>query len=103
MGTARNGIAPDARILPCRTTTFFDADIVRFYDDLIQRAHSGETIVVTNSFGIKTGQSPEPGDNDLRNVLIEAEEAGIHIFFSAGNNHELTGADHRACSPNSIW
>ncbi len=103
MGTARNGIAPEAHILPCRTTTFFDADIVRFYDELIERARNGETIVVTNSFGIKSGTAPPRGDDDLKNVLMEAEAAGIHIFFSAGNNHELTGAAHNACGPNSIW
>jgi hypothetical protein len=103
MGTARDGIAPEAHILPCRTTTFFDSDIVRFYDNLIERAANGETIVVTNSFGIKTGSPPPLIDHDLIDVLMKAEDAGIHIFFSAGNNHEATGASHSDCKPNSIW
>jgi serine protease AprX len=42
-------------------------------------------------------------DRDLIDVLMKAEAAGIHIFFSAGNNHEETGAAHDACTPNSIW
>jgi chitosanase len=103
MGTAREGIAPEARILPCRTTTFYDSDIVRFYDALIQRAQDGEIVVATNSFGLKTASEPPLIDRDLIDVLMKADEAGVHIFFSAGNNHELTGAAHHACAPNTIW
>lgn len=103
MGTARDGVAPESLILPCRTTSFYDSDIVRFYDILIQRAVNGEIIVVTNSFGIKTGTPPPLIDRDLIEVLMKAEDVGIHIFFSAGNNHEATGASHSDCQPNSIW
>lgn len=104
IGFARYGIAPEAHLLPCRAPNFYDSEIVDFYDKLIERAKNGETIVATNSFGLVTGSVPPPSeDNDLRDALIEAESVGIHIFFSAGNNHEMTGAPHGACGPNSIW
>lgn len=101
-GTARNGVAPDAGILPCRTS-FYDSEIIYLYNRLIERAQSREIIVASNSFGTKVGDPPPIIDRQLIDKLREAEAAGIHIFFSAGNNHELTGSAHSSCAPNSIW
>jgi hypothetical protein len=69
MGTARNGIAPDASVLPCRATQFYDSEVVYFYGQLINRARNGETIVVTNSFGLNVGEAPPLVDRELIDKL----------------------------------
>ena len=102
-GGVFDGIAPDARLIACKTR-FFDSELTAIYDFLITRAQQGEVIVATNSFGRRTGTPPPaPADGDFIDALDEAIAGGIHVFFSAGNNHELAGGDPAACAPNSVW
>jgi len=103
-GGAFNGVAPNAGIIACKTH-FFDTELVAVYDYLIDLAtNQGMTIVATNSFGIQTGKPPPPPPNtDFVDALKEAIAAGIHIFFSAGNYHDLAGGRPDGCDPTSIW
>lgn len=102
-GGAFDGIAPDASLMACRTH-FYDSELTAIYDALIDRANNGEIIVATNSFGLKVGSPPsENPDNDFPNALDDAINAGVHLFFSAGNNHQRAGGTEKACDPNSIW
>jgi serine protease AprX len=102
-GGVFDGVAPDAQIIACKTY-FYDSELAAIYDFLTDRARGGETIVATNSFGRKTGTPPpRPQDSDFIAALDEAIGAGIHVFFSAGNNHARAGGDPDACHPNSVW
>lgn len=102
-GGVFNGIAPDAKLIACKTR-FFDSELAAIYDFLIARAERGEVIVATNSFGRKTGSPPVPPENsDFIDALDEAIAAGIRVFFSAGNNHERANGHPAACTPNSVW
>jgi serine protease AprX len=102
-GGAFDGIAPDAKLIACKTR-FFDSELAAIYDFLITRAEQGEVIVATNSFGINIGTPPPPPeDSDFIEALDEAVAAGIRVFFSAGNNHERAGGAPAACAPNSVW
>ena len=98
-----DGVAPDAKIIACKTR-FFDTELGAIYDFLINRAEQGEMIVATNSFGRKTGTAPTPpSDSDFIAALDDAIGVGIHVFFSAGNNHQRAQGDPAQCEPNSIW
>ena len=102
-GGAFDGIAPDAKLIACKTR-FFDSELAAIYDFLITRAEAGEVIVATNSFGRNIGTPPSPPDNsDFIDALDDAIAAGIRVFFSAGNNHERAGGGPAACTPNSVW
>jgi serine protease AprX len=98
-----DGVAPGVGILSCKTG-FYDTEITAIYDYLMERAGQAGRIVATNSFGLATGEPPpEPEDTDVPGALKEAAEAGIAIFFSAGNYHGMAGGAPDAPHPNSIW
>jgi serine protease AprX len=99
-----DGVAPDAGLISCRTR-FFDSELATIYDYLIDRVEQDEMlVVVTNSFGIRTGSPPPPPeDSDFVPALEEAIGKGIKVFFSAGNNHVLVKGKPDECHPNSIW
>ena len=85
------GVAPGANLMACRTH-FWDSELTMIYDILTTRAEAGEIIVTTNSFGNRTGTPPDKDDTlDLPAALSDAAAAGVHIFFSAGNNHQAAG------------
>jgi len=98
-----NGIAPDAGIIACKTY-FYATELTAIYDYLTGLANQGMTIIATNSYGMQTGTPPSPpADPDFLNALMDAVAAGVHIFFSAGNYHDLAGGDPDECNPTSIW
>lgn len=103
-GGVFDGVAPAAGVIACRTR-FFDTELADIYDQLTARAvNEGTTVVASNSFGIRTGSPPpRPEDSDFLPALDEAIRAGVRVFFSAGNYHEMAGGAHGACSPTSIW
>jgi len=83
---------------------FYDTELTAVYDYLAGLARDGSTIVASNSFGVKTGTPPpDPADLDFLNAMQDAIKAGVLVFFSAGNNHELAGGAPTACHPTSIW
>lgn len=99
------GVAPRARLVSCKTD-FWVSEIVAIYDYLIDlRGREALVVVASNSYGQKTGTPPlDPPNQDIfEEALRDAVDAGIHLFFSAGNNHERTGGDPAQCSPTSIW
>lgn len=97
------GVAPDARIMSCKTR-FYDGELGLIYDTLTDRANEGEIIVASNSFGRRTGASPQPpSQSDFLPALGDAIAAGVFVAFSAGNNHALAGGQPTACNPTSIW
>jgi serine protease AprX len=99
-----DGVAPDARLVACRTN-FFDSQLADVYDYLRDRVvQNGWNVVATNSFGIPSGSAPPPPpDSDFIPALDAAIDAGVKVFFSAGNYHELVGGKADGCSPTSIW
>jgi serine protease AprX len=102
-GGSFDGVAPDAKIIACKTR-FFELELAAIYDMLTDRVNQGEVIVATISFGRKVGAPPPvPGNNKFIDALDDAIAAGVHVFFSAGNNHKLAGGAPDACNPNSIW
>lgn len=102
-GGRYTGIAPEAKIMSCRTR-FFDSELGAIYDELTDRARAGEIIVASNSFGQRTGTAPQPPqDSDFLPALDDALAAGVTVVFSAGNNHQFAGGSPAACQPNSIW
>lgn len=103
-GGSFDGVAPEAGLISCRTR-FFDTELTTIYDYLIGLVQTkGLTLVATNSFGIQTGAPPpEPTHGDFEAALDDAIAAGIHVFFSAGNYHDLAGGDPARCHPSSIW
>ena len=103
-GGAFRGVAPDARLIACRTW-FYSSELADIYDTLADRAAAGEVIVASNSFGIPEGKPPEePEDHDLfKDALTGAIEAGVRVVFSAGNYHDLAGGVPDACGPNTVW
>ena len=102
-GGAFDGVAPDAKLVSCRTH-FYDSELTSIYDFLTDMKNAGHTVVASNSFGLKTGQPPESDqDSDFLPALDAAILAGVHVFFSAGNNHGLSGGRPERCDPNSIW
>jgi serine protease AprX len=89
--------------MACRTT-FGEVELSAIYDELLLRRRAGEVIVATNSFGRNVGKPPKPGSENLFiAALDEAIAAGVHVFFSGGNNHQKAGGKPDACSPNSVW
>lgn len=103
-GGAFDGVAPDAGLIACKTH-FYDSELASAYDYLIDRTErDGLRIVVTNSFGRRTGDPPPiPTDSDFLPALDEAIQKGIYVFFSAGNNHHLANGLPNECQPNTIW
>jgi len=103
-GGSFDGVAPEAGLIACRTR-FFDTELTTIYDYLIGLVQiDGLAVVATNSFGIATGTPPsDPANSDFQSALDDAIAAGIHVFFSAGNYHDLAGGDPSECQPTSIW
>lgn len=102
-GGTRNGIAPDAQLIACKTY-FYDSELTAAYDYLTALAKAGSVIVASNSFGIKTGTPPPPpAATDVGDALRDALDAGIIAVFSAGNYHDLTTGQANGCAPTSIW
>ena len=103
-GGAFDGVAPDAGLIACRTR-FFESELADAYDYLTSLAtRQGWKIIVSNSFGHKTGTPPVPSPAGLFvQALDDALAAGIIAVFSAGNYHHLTGGHPDDCSPTSIW
>jgi serine protease AprX len=99
-----DGVAPDATVLPCRTS-FVDGELTVIYEFLTDLMVDGSPpIVVNNSFGIRSGTPPVVAINDdFPDALDEAISAGVIVCFSAGNYHVDVGGDPSDCSPNSIW
>lgn len=103
-GGAFDGVAPGATIMACRTPKFYETELADIYDDLADLAESGEIVVASNSFGIRTGEPPPlPEDNEFVKALTRAIRAGVYVFFSAGNYHSLAGGADDGHDPNSIW
>ena len=102
-GGAFNGIAPEASLIACRTG-LYDSELTNAFDYLSDlKKKKGLTIVATNSYGISTGTAPPPNDGTFSNAVNDAIANGIHVLFSAGNNHALAGGGPNDCGPNSIW
>ena len=104
-GGAFSGVAPGAEIIACRTR-LYDSELTAIYDYLSNlRNQEGLTIVTTNSYGRKVGTPPSPPGpgSTFPDALGDAINDGIHVFFSAGNNHDLAGGNPADCTPNSIW
>jgi len=99
-----SGVAPGATIMACKTR-FYDSELTAIYDQLADLAQDENNIVIaTNSFGLKTGTAPPPpADADFPQALDDAIAAGVFVFFSAGNYHELAGGAASGHTPNSIW
>lgn len=104
IGSRYRGVAPDAKLVACQTR-FFDSELGAIYDYLTSLAATIDgPLVATNSFGLKTGSPPpDPGQLDFIDAMEDALDAGIFVFFSAGNNHQSAGGLTSACDPNSIW
>jgi serine protease AprX len=98
------GVAPDAGIIACRTR-FFDSELTAIYDHLIALVEADKSLrlITTNSFGRRCGLPPPPVEGDFPAALEEAIAAGIAVFFSAGNNHDLAGGRPADCHPSTIW
>jgi serine protease AprX len=102
-GGSFDGVAPDASLISCRTH-LFDSELASIYDFLGERAASGEPLIASNSFGVKSAEPPDVlPDDDFPSALADAVENGLLVCFSAGNYHELVGGAGAACEPNSIW
>jgi len=106
-GGVFDGIAPQARILPCRFPRFLDGQLTPLFEEtLLQRVESGEKLVVTCSFGWKTGTPPSDRAiqwTQLPEAIEALVDAGAIVVFSGGNNHGYTGAGPHAAAPNTIW
>jgi serine protease AprX len=98
------GVAPEARLYPCRTT-FTDSELTTLYDHLVEIAGSEQRpIVVCNSWGFDQGDPPTLStDDDFPDALSDAVAAGLLVVFSAGNNHRRAGGDSAECEPTSVW
>jgi len=97
------GVAPGARIMPCRTR-FFEAELIQIFLGLARAAAHGERIVASCSFGLRTGSPPpDPADRPLEEAMEKALQNQVVICFSAGNNHQLAGGGGGECHPNTIW
>lgn len=100
-----DGVAPAADLIACKTH-FFDSELTAIYDYLIAQVEDDPALrlVITNSFGIKTGLPPAvaPG-SDFPDALDEVLGLGVTVCFSAGNNHERVGGGASDCHPTSIW
>lgn len=102
-GGAIDGVAPKASVLPCRTN-FYEVELSSIYDSLTGLRAAGRVVVASNSFGLRTGQPPQPEPENLFiEALNDAVAAGVHVFFSAGNYHDDAGGEPDQCGPNSIW
>ena len=103
-GGAFDGVAPEAGLIACKTR-FFETELADAYDYLTSLAtQNGWKIVISNSFGVKTGTPPAPSPAGLFvQALDDALAAGIIAVFSAGNYHQLTGGHPDECAPTSIW
>ncbi len=99
-----DGVAPAAGLISCRTA-FYDSELTSIYDYLTQlAADSGRRVVVSNSFGTRTGTPPTlPPGSDFPDALDDAVAAGLVVCFSAGNYHLDAGGKASDCSPTSIW
>ena len=100
-----NGIAPNASLISCRTH-FYDSELTLIFDFLSDlRTEKDMPVVATNSYGRMIGTAPSPpGPGDtFPEALDNAIDNGVHVFFSAGNNHHRTEGDSADCAPNSIW
>lgn len=106
-----SGVAPRSPLMACRSAEvvsgkvkLVDSDLAMIYERLIEMARQGKTLVVNNSFGIRTGTPPTGmAGLDFPLALDAAIKAGVHVVFSAGNYHTLAGGVSGACTPNSIW
>ncbi len=98
------GIAPDAKLIACKTR-FFDSELGAIYDFLTTVAQDlNGPLVASNSFGRRTGTAPQPPtQSDFIDAMNDAIAAGVIVFFSAGNNHQLAGGAPDRCDPNSVW
>lgn len=102
-GGVFDGVAPEATVMACRTH-FYDTELAAIYDALTALAREGNLVVASNSFGLRRGTPPPvPQDGDFIPALEDAIAAGVHVFFSAGNYHHLTGAGPEDHAPTSIW
>ncbi|MGD9647243.1 MAG: S8 family serine peptidase [Pirellulales bacterium] len=101
------GVAPDARLLACKTD-YQVSELIAAYEWIEdQRDALQPPIVVSNSFGFEQQTPPiddkgelQP-DNPLTTVIRRLVASGIPMVFAAGNNHDA--AAPRVCSPNTIW
>ena len=103
-GGVFNGVAPESDIIACRTH-LYDSELTLVFDYLAGLSADGRTIIASNSYGLGVGQAPSPPSpgSTFPDALEDAIRAGVHVFFSAGNNHALAGGDAADCHPNSVW
>ena len=103
-GGAFNGVAPNASLIACKTR-FFDSELAAIYDYLTDLTQTlGLNLIATNSFGEGTGTPPQaPENSDFIPALEDAINAGVKVFFSAGNYHADAGGTTENCGPTSIW
>jgi subtilisin family serine protease len=99
-------VAPDARLIACKTT-FDDTELYQIYDLLIQQVEQGHIgrLVVNNSYGAYQCTPPSISLTDpFPRIVQRAISKGIVVVFAAGNNHVVVcGKDPTQCAPNSIW
>jgi serine protease AprX len=99
-----DGVAPEARLIACRTR-FFDSELAAIYDHLASLvARDPELrLIATNSFGRRWGSPEPPAGSDFPAALADALAAGVAVLFSAGNNHQLAGGLPELCQPCTIY
>ncbi len=100
-----DGVAPETRIISCKTR-YYDSELTEIFEFLAERARTDKWLIVaTNSYGRYTGTPPPPPGpgNTFTLALERAIAEGVHVFFSAGNNHILAGGKSDTCDPTSIW
>lgn len=103
-GGGFQGVAPLTPVMSCRAPGLVDGDLALIYDRLADMAADGITVVASNSYGWHTATTPElPDGEKFSEALNNAIAAGVHVVFSAGNNHSKTGAGPTVCTPNTIW
>lgn len=103
-GGGFQGVAPLTPVMSCRAPGLVDGDLALIYDKLADIAADGVTVIASNSYGWHTATPPElPDGEKFSEALDNAIAAGVHVVFSAGNNHSKTGAGPTACTPNTIW
>jgi len=107
---SRNGIAPEASLIACKSKMTL-AGITQIYQYLTQwlKDNPNARLVVSNSWGRKSGKPPTVPATDIAEVTFQQSltrlvEAGAMVVYSAGNNHLFTGqVDTAKCEPESIW
>ncbi|MCR6629734.1 MAG: S8 family peptidase [Magnetospirillum sp.] len=97
-----DGVAPEATLFSGRSQ-LWENELAAIYDELAGLADTGKAVVASNSFGLHTGKPPRDYADEFLDAVDHAISRGVHVFFSAGNNHHLTHGAPDGSGPNSIW